>query len=142
MRIWSLHPKYLDAKGLVALWRETLLAKNVLEGQTKAYSNHPQLDRFKKSNDPIRSIHYYLGVVWQEANARGYKFDSRKYKNLELIKKIKLNTGQIEFEKEHLLKKLRLRDEIKYAELWSLESVEIHPLFNQIEGGIEEWEKI
>jgi hypothetical protein len=30
MRIWSLHPKYLDSKGLVALWRESLLAKNVL----------------------------------------------------------------------------------------------------------------
>ena len=35
MRIWSLHPKYLDPKGLVALWRETLLAKHVLEGKTK-----------------------------------------------------------------------------------------------------------
>lgn len=118
------------------------MAKNVLEGQTKAYNNHPQLDRFKKSNDPLLSIHYYLSIVWQEANARGYKFDNRKYENLELIKKIKLNKGQVEFEKEHLLKKLRLRDEIKYAELLSLECIEIHPLFNEIEGGIEEWEKI
>ena len=40
MRIWSLHPKYLDAKGIVALWRETLLAKHVLEGKTKGYKNH------------------------------------------------------------------------------------------------------
>jgi carboxyl-terminal processing protease len=29
MRLWSLHPKYLDAQGLVALWREALLAKAV-----------------------------------------------------------------------------------------------------------------
>jgi hypothetical protein len=29
-RIWSLHPKYLDARGLVALWREGLLAQAVL----------------------------------------------------------------------------------------------------------------
>jgi hypothetical protein len=47
MRIWSIHPKYLDIKGLVALWREALLAKHVLEGRTKGYRNHPQLDRFK-----------------------------------------------------------------------------------------------
>jgi len=25
MRLWTLHPKYLDARGLVALWREGLL---------------------------------------------------------------------------------------------------------------------
>ena len=54
MRIWSLHPKYLDTKGLVALWRETLLAKHVLEGKTKGYRNHPQLDRFKKAQNPPR----------------------------------------------------------------------------------------
>ncbi len=35
MRLWSLHPRYLDAKGLVALWREALLAQAVLKGQTK-----------------------------------------------------------------------------------------------------------
>jgi len=53
MRIWSLHPKYLDAKGLVALWRETLLAKNVLEGKTTGYRNHPQLERFKRTDNAI-----------------------------------------------------------------------------------------
>jgi len=37
MRLWTIHPKYLDAKGLVALWRETLLAKHVLEGKTPGY---------------------------------------------------------------------------------------------------------
>ncbi|WP_368086417.1 pyrimidine dimer DNA glycosylase/endonuclease V [Nitrosomonas sp. Nm34] len=26
MRLWSIHPKYLDAKGLLALWREGLQA--------------------------------------------------------------------------------------------------------------------
>nr|WP_243687290.1 pyrimidine dimer DNA glycosylase/endonuclease V [Methanobacterium formicicum] len=47
MRLWSLHPKYLDVKGLVALWREGLLARAVLKGKTKGYTNHPQLIRFK-----------------------------------------------------------------------------------------------
>ena len=37
IRIWTLHPKYLDAKGLVAVWREALLAKHVLENKAKGY---------------------------------------------------------------------------------------------------------
>lgn len=37
MRLWTLHPKYLDPKGLVALWRETLLAQRVLAGRTRGY---------------------------------------------------------------------------------------------------------
>ncbi len=35
MRIWTLHPQYLDRQGLVALWREGLLAQEVLRGQTR-----------------------------------------------------------------------------------------------------------
>jgi len=68
MRLWSLHPKYLDSKGLVALWRETLLAKHVLEGKTKGYRNHPQLDRFKLSEDPLAAINYYLQMIYEESN--------------------------------------------------------------------------
>jgi hypothetical protein len=52
MRIWSLHPTLLDTKGLVALWREALLAKHVLSGSTIGYQNHPQLKRFKSSPNP------------------------------------------------------------------------------------------
>jgi len=62
MRIWSLHPKYLDTKGLVELWRETLLAKHVLEGKTKGYKNHPQLNRFKIYSKPLEAINFYLNI--------------------------------------------------------------------------------
>ncbi len=34
MRLWTLHPKYLDPRGLVALWREALFAQAVLRGWT------------------------------------------------------------------------------------------------------------
>ena len=78
MRIWSLHPQYLDAKGLVALWRETLLAKHVLENKTKGYKNHPQLNRFKRTKNPVDSINHYLFFVLQEARVRNYKFDAAK----------------------------------------------------------------
>jgi hypothetical protein len=66
MRIWSLHPEYLDTKGLVSLWRETLLAKKVLEGKTEGYKNHPQLIRFKKSDNPLKHINQYLMKVNSE----------------------------------------------------------------------------
>src|SRR5512147_2354284 len=79
MRIWSIHPKYLDTKGLVALWRETLLAKHVLEGKTKGYRNHPQLQRFKTAKDPLNNINHYLSVVYEEAIVRGYNFDKTKF---------------------------------------------------------------
>ncbi|WP_223209021.1 pyrimidine dimer DNA glycosylase/endonuclease V [Pyrococcus furiosus] len=46
--LWSLHPKYLDSKGLVALWREGLLAKKVLEGKTRSYRNHPPARALQK----------------------------------------------------------------------------------------------
>ncbi len=48
MRLWSLHPKYLDRQGLLAVWREGLLAQKVLQGKTKGYKNHPQLKRFQQ----------------------------------------------------------------------------------------------
>ena len=87
MRIWSVHPKYLDSKGLVALWRETLLAKHVLEGKTKGYKNHPQLHRFKASEKPIECINLYLSIVFEEAENRGFHFDKNKFvTNYELHK--------------------------------------------------------
>jgi hypothetical protein len=81
MRIWSLHPKYLDSKGLVALWRETLLAKNVLEENTKGYTNHPQLIRFKSSQNPLAYINLYLSTIFEEASLREYNFDKSKFNN-------------------------------------------------------------
>ena len=82
MRIWSLHPSLLEVKGLVALWRETLLAKHVLLGKTKGYKNHPQLDRFKKCKAPVKVIDQYLLSVYEEAVWRGYNFDKSKIENV------------------------------------------------------------
>ncbi len=141
MRIWSIHPRYLDSKGLVALWRESLLAKNVLAGKTKGYKNHPQLNRFKEATNPIKAIDYYLKHVWEEAKNRNYNFDYNKFEKTNYTDKINLSTGQLEFEKIHLSEKLRLRDKKKYTELMNLINFEIHPLFTLINGDIESWER-
>lgn len=141
MRIWSLHPKYLDSKGLVALWRETLLAKNVLAGKTKGYKNHPQLERFQLTEKPEAVIDFYLSFVLAEAERRGYHFNRDKicwgFSQSELL----VHTGQLEYEKNHLLNKLKIRDEKKYVGLYNEPQPEAHPLFKVVEGPVAVWEK-
>jgi len=104
MRIWSLHPKYFDTKGIVALWRETLLAKNVLAGKTKGYKNHPQLLRFKNTKNPLDAINQYLAEVHEEATRRNYNFDRKKIDWNFKPTILTVTRGQIEYEKNHLLK--------------------------------------
>jgi hypothetical protein len=140
MRLWSIHPEYLDAKGLVALWRESLLAQKVLLGETIGYKNHPQLIRFKKSNNSIGAIATYLRCIQEEAEKRGYKFNSNKIVNKRVTKKILVNSDQIEYEFTHLLKKLKKRDPANYKRLKNIKRIKQHPLFNKKKGGIEEWE--
>src|SRR6187431_3062007 len=110
MRIWSLHPKHLDAKGLVALWRESLLAKHVLEGKTKGYKNHPQLIRFMNQKQPLEAINRYLMIIFKEASSRGYNFNQNKFTVYPSKIKINVTNGQLNYEIEHLQAKLRKRD--------------------------------
>ena len=141
MRIWSIHPKYLDAKGIVALWRETLLAQNVLLGKTKGYKNHPQLIRFKNCSDQIGAIGFYLKCISDEAVIRGYecKADKIKYVNDEMI--IKVTGGQIKYEFKHLMNKLQTRDKEKYNLNKTVKRISAHPMFVVVKGDVESWEK-
>jgi hypothetical protein len=141
MRIWSLHPQHLDTKGLVALWRETLLAKQVLEGKTKGYKHHPQLVRFRQIDKPADAIHYYLEIVWAEANKRHYQFDESKFTAVSSLPQIPVTKGQVEYETQHLLNKLHARDYNAYLRNKAYGDMKLHPLFYLIEGDIESWEK-
>ena len=141
MRLWSLHPKYLDSKGLVALWREGLLAQNVLLGNTKGYKHHPQLIRFQECTDPIAAIGSYLFCVQQEATHRKYNFDLSKIKRPDFTKQIAVNDKQLEFEFAHLKRKLEQRDLQKLLEINSIIIPQPHPLFVVIQGDIAPWER-
>jgi hypothetical protein len=140
MRLWSLHPELLDAKGLVAVWREGLLAKKVLEEKTKGYKNHPQLLRFKNTKKSLDYINTYLFYVLLESVKRGYHFSKNKIGNLKNLEKIKLTSGQRDYEFNHLLAKLKTRDIKKYHELKSVKRIKVHPLFKIVPGKIETWE--
>jgi hypothetical protein len=145
VRLWSLHPRYLDPKGLTALWREALLARAVLRGETIGYRSHPQLERFAAQRDPVADIERYLHAVLDEARARGYRFDERKLGRLpgRVLRsgRIPVTRGQLAYELAHLKRKLKSRNPTAYRALTRVMEPEPHPLFRVIEGGIAEWEK-
>ncbi len=142
MRLWSLHPRYLDAKGLTAAWREALLARAVLAGQTRGYRAHPQLVRFAACEVPNDAIEFYLHALHDEACARGYAFDSNKLRGVSFRKRLRVTQGQIEFELKHLRAKLRVRDPARLKSLpRKNEPVAVHPIFRIVPGPVESWER-
>ena len=140
MRLWSLHPGYLDTKGLLALWRETLLAKHVLEGRTKGYKNHPALYRFKQASDPVSAINSYLLEIHEESLKRGYKFDENKIGTVKVKCVLEVSRGQLEYERLHLERKLLIRDPEAYDRLKAAKKLAHFKLFKVVPGGIASWE--
>ena len=140
MRLWTIHPRYLDTKGLLAVWREGLLAQKVLQNQTLGYRNHPQLKRFMHSPDAVGAIAAYLQVIFQEAVDRGYRFDEDKIGRAGFHGQITCTRGQLLYEWKHLREKLRQRDTIRYQAMETINEPEPHPLFHIIYGDVEGWE--
>lgn len=143
MRIWSIHPRYLDAKGLVALWRETLLAQAVLNNATRGYRSHPQLIRFRAHPIPLSAIGSYLLTVHHEARERNYNFDRSKIVQKRASqRKILVTSGQLEYEFFHLKRKLKQRDPERFRRLQAVDKIEPHPLFKEVPGNVEPWELV
>ena len=142
MRLWSLHPRYLDPQGLVALWREALLARAVLNGNTHGYRKHPQLERFRSQATPRSAISAYLQGVHAEAVARGYSFDRSKIGRVRIQAPTLVTVGQVEHEWHHLLQKLAVRKPALYEQWRPLSAPECHPLFRLQPGPIESWERV
>jgi len=141
MRLWSLHPRYLDPAGLVALWREALLAQAVLNGRTRGYQHHPQLERFRSAPSPEGSIAEYLRLVHVESVRRGYHFDGTKVGAVRDRTPLAVTRGQLDHEWRHLLEKLRARSPEAYERLADASDPEAHPLFQVVDGGIASWER-
>jgi Pyrimidine dimer DNA glycosylase len=141
MRLWSLHPSLLDARGLVALWREALLAQKVLQGKTAGYRAHPQLQRFRQSVEPLAAISAYLWAVHDEASQRGYAFDASKIAMGRRPMSLTVTRGQLAFEREHLTAKLQQREPGRLQSLRRNRPVKAHPLFVVVAGAAEPWER-
>ena len=141
MRLWSLHPKYLDPQGLVALWRESLLARAVLRGETRGYTNHPQLERFKAHVHPRSAINSYLAAIYSEAARRGYAFDHSKIGPVRAVQSISVNSGQLACEWQHLQRKLSVRNPAVLAQWGDVAMPACHPLFHRRPGPVASWER-
>ena len=153
MRLWSLHPSTLDRQGLVACWREALLAQAVLLGRTRGYTAHPQLDRFKTHAHPEAAIGTYLAGIQEEATSRGYRFDATRIVHAPDsdraaggLEPIPVTFGQLGFELSHLRAKLFQRSPEFLAEHAAVldatdEFIPVHPLFCAVPGTIEPWER-
>jgi hypothetical protein len=141
MRLWTLHPKYLDTKGLVALWREGLLARAVLRGKTRGYTRHPQLERFRAHPTPVACINAYLHVVRDEAVRRGYDFDGSRIGPRADVTAMIAHSGQIEYEWQHLLRKLRTRSPAYFEAIAHQQTPRAHPLFKIRRGPMASWER-
>jgi len=141
MRLWSVHPRYLDVKGLVALWREGLLARKVLHGETRGYTKHPQLERFQDTGKAKEYIDLYLHHVVDEADQRGYNFNRTKLGPRSSLDALPVQDGQFQFETEHLHRKLETRDPERAHAQELLESLAPHPLFEITDGPIATWER-
>jgi hypothetical protein len=140
MRLWSIHPRYLDSRGLVALWREALLAKAVLRGLTRGYRHHPQLERFRAHASPRLAINSYLAAVHWEAVRRGYDFDGSRVGPVRDAGFISVTSGQLEYEWQHLRLKLQMRDPRTLAAWKDVEIPACHPLFRVRRGPVASWE--
>ena len=141
MRLWTLHPRYLDSVGLVALWRESLLARAVLRGETRGYRHHPQLARFRAHPSPRYAINAYLAAIHAEATRRGYRFDARKIGPVRAVARVRTTTGQVAHEWRHLLRKLAVRNPELRRRWRSVRAPRCHPLFRRVEGPREPWER-
>lgn len=141
MRLWTLHPRYLDSRGLVALWREALLAKAVLGGRTRGYRHHPQLARFSAHPASRAAINAYLAAIHAEAETRGYAFDRAKLGRLRPVSAIPAASGQVAHEWKHLLRKLAARDRAAYRRAKAIRRPACHPLFRRVRGPVADWER-
>jgi hypothetical protein len=141
MRLWTLHPRYLDSRGLVALWREGLLAQAVLRGRTRGYRHHPQLSRFREARAPVATIAYYLHIVQAEGARRGFRLDPGKIARVRQVDRRLTTRGQLSYEWLHLMAKLRSRDVERFRVQSRTHWPQAHPLFRIVPGDVEDWEK-
>lgn len=141
MRLWSLHPQYLDRAGLTAAWRESLLAQAVLAGRTTGYRNHPQLERFRATADPLGAIAHYLDAIADEADRRGYAFNRGRIDDVTRWQEpLTVATGQVAYELAHLRRKLEQRAPERVSALPATAPT-LHPSFTLIGGPVASWER-
>lgn len=142
MRLWSVHPQFLDRQGFLGAWREALLAQKVLAGLTRGYTMHPQLERFRAHNAPLSAIGAFLTALADEADRRSYRFDRARIMHpADTVTPIEVTRDQLDYEWAHLLAKVAARNTGHYEKIRDFEPLP-HPLFTVVDGPIAAWERL
>ena len=145
MRIWSLHPQYLDQKGLGGQWEEGIIAQNTLFFQEGKYLNYPVLHRVKAHQEPVAWIGMYLNEILKEANVnRGYNYNDQLIKQLKPTLPMPVTRGQLYYEWTLLQGRLQKRDPVKMSlnDGVDINNIKANPMFYVIDGDIEDWERV
>ena len=141
MRLWTLHPKYLDAKGLVAAWREALLAQAVLRDRNDWLPKPSSTDPVP----PLTLTGSKYRVLSSRAACRGKPaWVSVRPRKDRLPRggrsRLKATLGQLGYEWKHLRAKLAIRDKAWLASLGRVARPDAHPTFRVVPGDVEDWE--
>lgn len=109
-----------------------MLAKAVLEGETHGYTCHPQLNIFRNHLEPVAAIHCYLQAVLQEAFILKYHVDVGKIDTAIQTTPHIVTEKQLTYEWEHLLKKLKVRNNKLYQQLVAISNPDLYSLIKSI----------
>lgn len=83
----------------------------------------------------------FLTGIAEEAERRGYHFDTSKISGRKLNGQIEETKGQLLYEWAHLKAKLRKRAPEVYRSFGKVKTPDAHPLFRIIPGEIRKWER-
>ena len=166
MRLWSVHARHLDTVGLVACWREALLAQRVLTGTTRGYRRHAQLERFLPGSAlaaesrgtgpdallgaagpddgwPGDLIVAYLHALADEASARGHSYDVARIAGPRPdVGPVPVTDGQVAHEWALLSRKLAGRSPAVLERWAGVVVPDVHPLFVVVPGPVARWERV
>ena len=140
MRLWSLHPRYLDPQG----WSrcgETLLARKVLRGETRGYRHHPQLQRFREARDPQSAIDAYL----PRSTPRRRRAATRSTRTSSMPTRARKDPGRARATRRarmgHLIAQARVAQPGAHVRWRELQRPRTHPSFRVVAGGVADWER-
>ena len=84
-----------------------------------------------------------MRLVLIESEKRGYHFDKTKLPVQCIpVDFIMESQGQLDYEWQHLLKKLRVRNPDRFRSVSNVKSPDPNPIFRIVPGGISSWESI
>ena len=134
MNLWSFHPKYLDEKGLRAVWQDALFAQNVLSGRIKDHRKYyPQLMKFNNYFEPLAAIGAYLGFIYDDGVERGIIFQEHKIMHRSKRENIfQVDRERLEDEFEQYKRKMQTVSMLQTAKLRQVSKVEPHPIFEVV----------